>query len=385
MSKYRQYKSVIVRKLISPSIRFEITQMLAWIREQLNRACLWRWEIARLPQQDNSPYDIQYVGRKAHRELARIILGIENCIDTTQASTNVSSRKVFVTEMPIPGALCVPQYLRAIVPLGKTIEEIMSGYDSELRRSIRKHRPLYHMQQALGDAEIDFADHKMLRPYASARHGSSANQIASEIVRRFALEFGRLDFVLFGDEVVACLLGNEHIRRGKRYWLLDRLGYPEKVFSDPKRHSVINSITYNLAIEWAIKNNFDYCDLTLCFARPNDGLLQYKSRRGAVLDRIGLQGYGYFHIRLPREGAAQFLWDTPLFAVERNKLTLHLGLPVGQSDDEFVSRYRKMGFSGLSKIYLHCARPAGEQLLAAVCNLYKHQNPPPTVESITST
>jgi hypothetical protein len=240
------------------------------------------------------------------------------------------------------------------------------------------------MQQALSDAEIEHANREMLRPYAIARHGSAATLKLTDEVRRCALEFGRLDLVLSGDEVVACLLGNEHFRKGKRYWLVDRYGYPEAVFSDPKRLRETNSVNNHIALEWAINNGYDFYDIGLCFGRPDDGLIQWKRRRGAMLDRTGLKGYGHFYVRLPKEGAAQFLWNTPLFAVERQNLTLHLGLPDGTSDDEFVSRYRQMGFGGLSKIYLHSARSPDEHLLTALRSFYKHQNPPPVVETIIS-
>ncbi len=71
--------------------------------------------------------------------------------------------------MPTSGALSVPHYLSAVVPLGRPLEDITARYDSELRRSIRKNRPLYHMRQALSDEEIAMADRDLLRPYASAR------------------------------------------------------------------------------------------------------------------------------------------------------------------------------------------------------------------------
>jgi hypothetical protein len=225
----------------------------------------------------------------------------------------------------------------------------------------------------------------MLQPYATARHGSSANQMPSEMVRRFALEFGRLDLVLLDDKVVACLLAMESIRAGKRYWLLDRFGYTEAVFSDPKRLRETNSMNTQLALEWAIENGFDYYDIGLCFARPDDGLLRWKRRRGAVPETIGLRGYGYFHIRLPKVGVAQFLWDAPLFAVERRKLTLHLGLPDGPNDEEVANRYREMGFRGLFKVYLHCAKPPGDHLLEKLHSIYAHQKSPPEVTVISST
>src|SRR5512137_2377058 len=105
MSTFRKYKSVIVRKLLSPSMRFEISQTLAWIREQFDHARLWRWEITRLPQQSERPYHFLYVGRKKHRELAGIILGLENGIQTNHVNANQPSRRVLVSEMPVPGAL----------------------------------------------------------------------------------------------------------------------------------------------------------------------------------------------------------------------------------------------------------------------------------------
>lgn len=182
----KKYAAIIYRKLLSPSMRFELRESVAWLQERHDRACLWRWEIARLPQLNNSPYSILYVCRKVHREVAKILLGGKGVIDTDQTGTNLSSRTVFVSEMPVPGALRVPQYLRAIVSLGRPVEEIMAGYDGELRRSLRKHRARYRMQQALGDAEIDHAVREMIQPYARAGLGSSANKRAPEIVRRFA-------------------------------------------------------------------------------------------------------------------------------------------------------------------------------------------------------
>jgi hypothetical protein len=376
----RKYAAAIYRKFLSPSMRFELRENAAWLGEKLDLARIWRWDIVRLPGRFDYRYDILYLGRKAHLKLAKILLGLEDETEKKEANQDVPRRKILVSEIPIPGALSVPQYVRAIVPLGRPIEEIMTEYDSELRRSLRKHRSSYRMQQAMSDIEIEHADREMLQPYATARHGSSANQMPSEMVRRFALEFGRLDLVFLGDQVVACLLAMESIRAGKRYWLLDRFGYTEEVFSDPKRLRETNSMNTHLALEWAIQNGFDYYDIGLCFARPDDGLLKWKRRRGAVPETIGLRGYGHFHIRLPKTGAAQFLWDSPLFAIERHKLTLHLGLPDGPNDDEVSKRYREMGFGGLFKVYLHCARPPGETLLKTLRGYYAHQKSPPIVE-----
>ena len=100
-------------------------------------------------------------------------------------------------------------------------------------------------------------------------------------------------------------------------------------------------INFFFALDWALKHDFDYYDMGSCLARPKDGSLQWKKRWGGLFDTVC--NHSYLYVRLPKVGAAQFLRNSPLFAVERNKLALHLGLPDGPSDEEFSIRYRRNG------------------------------------------
>jgi hypothetical protein len=370
-------------KLVPPSLRYRLRNKYTWLKELSRLVRLWNWEITRLSYRSDCSYGIVYVGQKKKRHWVRDILRADG--DYNQSTVSTFRQQVFVSELPIPGALRVPCFLSTVVPLGRPIEEIMAGYDSELRRTLRKHRPLYRLQQALADAEIERADREMLRPFARARHGVNAEQFPLDSVRRLAKTLGRLDLVLLGDDVVACHLGKEIIHDKKRYWSTLRFGYPEAVFSDPKRLREINSVNTHLALEWAINNGFDYYDIGYSTAHPDNGLLQWKRRRGGALNAvIGTEYSGYLYIRPPRAGTAKFFWDAPLFAIGRNKLMLHLGLPVGPNDDEVLKRYREMGFGGLFKVYLHCARPPGELLLNKLRSIYSHQKTPPFVEVISS-
>lgn len=379
----KEYIAKLVRKLISPSMRFELRKAVAWLRDILGRACFWRWEIVRFRLREDSLHDILYVGRKTQREFVKVLLGAKSQAVDSQLKLDTSDRTVWVSEMPTVGALYVPQYLSAVVPLSKSIDEITARYNAELRRNLRKNRLRYRMKQALNDDEIESADREMLRPYAKARHGTAASQIEAHEVQRVAKVAGRLDLVLLEDEIVACHLGCVVTRAGKRYWSTVRFGYPDAVFSDTKKLREVNSITTFMALEWAIENGFDYYDIGTCLARPDDGLLEWKRRRGGDVDTLG--NYGYLFVRLPKVGAAQFLWETPLFAVEGKQLTLHLGLPDGPSDEEVANRYREMGFGGLFKIYLHCSRTPGETLLGTLRSRYAHLKSPPVLESIVST
>jgi len=288
-----------------------------------------------------------------------------------------------VSEMWIPGALHIPWMLSSIVPLGRMIEDITAEYHSQLRRDLHKNRSRYCLQQVTDEREIELADRDMLRPYAKARHGTAAAQIAPHEVRRMAQQYGRLDLLLLEGQVVGCQLGCAFTRSGKRYWSTNRCGYPETVFSDHKQLRDYNSMNIYLAMEWAIDNGFDYYDIGPSLGRPGDGLLEWKRRRGGVLDTMG--NSGYFHVRLPRVGAAQFLWDAPLFAVENRKLTLHLGIPSGKSDTEIAHRYREMGFGGLNKLYLHCAKMPDDHLLETLRGYYAGQRLPPGMELVIGT
>ncbi|POA33864.1 MULTISPECIES: hypothetical protein [unclassified Pseudomonas] len=379
----KAYLAVQIRKLISPSIRFELRKTTAWLRDILGRACFWRWEIVRFKLRKDSPYDILYVGRRAQREMAKVLMGVESPVADSKSESDKSNRTVLVSEIPTLGALYVPHFLSAIVPLGRSIDDITAGYDSKLRRNIRKNQSRYRMKQALTDEEIERADREMLQPYAIARHGTAASQIAPHEVLRIAKTFGRLDLILLEDEIVACQLACVITRAGKRYWSMIRAGYPEAVFSDAKRLNEVNSITTFMELEWAINNGFDYYDIGTCLARPDDGLLEWKRRRGGDIDTLG--NHAYMFVRLPKVGAAQLLWHTPLFAVEGKKLTLHLGLPDGQNDEEVVTRYINMGFGGLYKIYLYCTKSPSELLLDRLRSRYAHLKSPPIVERVLST
>jgi hypothetical protein len=379
----KEYVATLIHKLISPSMRFEIRKVVAWLQGISGRACFWRWEFVRFKLQKDSLYDILYIGRKTQREFVQVLLGAKPQEVEDQADSSQSSRTVLVSEMPIPGALSVPEYLSAVVPLGRSVDEITARYNTELRRNLRKNRLRYRMKQAVNDGEIESADREMLQPYARARHGAAASQIESHEVQRVAKNAGRLDLVLLEDQVVACHLGCVITRAGKRYWSTIRFGYPDTVFSDTKKLREINSITTFMALEWAIENGFDYYDIGTCLARPDDGLLEWKRRRGGDVDTLG--NHGYLFVRLPKVGAAQFLWETPLFAVEGKKLNLHLGLPDGSSDDEVANRYREMGFGGLFKIYLHCTQQPGDELLDVLRSRYAHLKSPPILECVVST
>jgi hypothetical protein len=384
-----------IQQLLSPSTRFALKKARTAWRLQVARARLWDWEIVNLAAKSGAPYQVFYAGTKQNRARVSPLLGLDRESGAEGAAPEApalpviealpaafSPNTVLVSEAPLPGALRMPWGIHTIVPLGRTVDEILATYDGELRRRLRKQRGEYRFRQVVDDAEIAEVSRTMLEPYAAARHGSATQQLDREVVRKMAQGSGegRLDLVLKGEEAVGCHLGYGLTWNGKRYWITLRFGYPEAVFSEQKRLRDINSINTFLALEWALGNGFDFYDIGAAIARPDDGLLQWKRRRGGAPDL--LHNDGFFFVRLPRAGAAQFLWDAPLFAAGEGKLTLRLGLPLGPTDDEAIKRYREMGYGGITRIYLYCARPPGDRLLESLRGLYGQSGAPP-IEAIT--
>ncbi len=380
----KKYFKTLIKKTLSPSVRFEIRSTKDWLKERLDLAAFWRWNLTILHPKDGSPFRIRYFGRKKNVNLAEVLLGIDRESGAPQAARKETERKVLVSEIPIPGAIRVPKYLRAIVPLDRKVDEIVNDFESELRRRLKKHRPYFHMRQVTEDHEIEFADQQLLRPFAENRHGDHVNHMDSNTVKSFAKDFGRLDFVYEEGVLVACILGVEYSVKGKRYWMVDRFGYTAEVFSDPKRFGYANAVNNQLAMEWAIVNNFDFYDMTLVFACPFDGLLEWKKRRGSIFRMTALKGFSHFYIKVANADAANFFWESPLFAVEHGGVVLHLGLPSGRNEEEFLSHYSKMTFRELNKVYLHCVTTPAETLLVGLSKFYRHDQSPPKIEIVLS-
>jgi hypothetical protein len=364
-----------VKNCISPSLRFEIRQKKGQLKYLLPRLYFWKWQHFSFQLSETNPLDIHYKGRPENKAVLMALLGAS----AMTAKEGVPVRdKVYVTEHYMRDAIRIPFALITIVKLGRSIEDIVASYSKSLRRSINSDRPNYRYQAIDNIEKVDAIETSMLKPYATARHDIGAAQLQAGTVRKFSQpEHGRLDVLFQGDEEVGCHLGNPYARKGKRYWHVNRLGYPQTVFSDYKRWGEVNSMNLHLALEAAIANGYDYCDYGVSLAKPGHGLIEWKRRRRGFLATH--DNFKYFYMKLPKIGGAQFLWETPVFGVEGDKPTLHLGIPEGKTDEEMLARYHEMGYAGLYKVYLDCVKPPSAQFIEAIRALYTDQETQPIV------
>jgi hypothetical protein len=368
-----------IRDLLPPRLTFPVMAAVRRSRVWAGRALLWRWRLVRLAPREGSRFDVLFLGRREEAWRAWINLGLPGDVAPGPARPALRApRTVLVSEAPLPGSLGIPWELHMVVPLGRTLDEIAATYDGELRRRLRKQQSRFRFRRVTEPAEVARINQEMLAPYAVSRHGASAYVMSDDDVLRMARRTGRLDLLLEGEAEVACHLGYEILRAGKRYWVTYLFGYPVGVFSDPRRLRDVNSANTWSALAWSLENGYDFYDMGACHARPDDGLLQWKRRRGGEPDL--LRNEGFFHFRLPREDRALFLWESPLFAVEDGGLVLHLGVPAGPSDDEVVARWRELAFGGLAAVRLHWARPEGGSLLDRLREPFARQARPPPVE-----
>jgi hypothetical protein len=365
----------LFQRCISPSLRFEIRQKKCQLKHFVASLCFWKWQRFSFQLSETSPITIHYKGRPENKPVLLDLLGISSA---NASQNSASNNQVTVTEYPVRDAIRVPFCLVTIVKLGRPIEDIVASYTKSLRRSINAERPHYRYHAITDIAKIDAIERDMLKPYASARHDIGAAHLEPGLVQKFAQKaHGRLDLLLNRDEEVGCHLGNPYTRKGKRYWHVNRLGYPSSVFLDYKRWGEVNSINLHLALETAIENGYDYCDYGMSLARPGHGLIEWKRRRRGFLATH--DNFNYFYLKLPKIGAAQFLWESPVFGVESGKPTLHLGIPEDKSDEELLERYREMGYAGLYKVYLDCVKPPSTQFIEFIRALHVDQDSQPIV------
>jgi hypothetical protein len=242
-------------------------------------------------------------------------------------------------------------------------------------------KPKFLLSRVTEVEEILRLDQEMLRPVASARHGNRSYYLPIADVMDMALESGQFHLLLHEGEEVGCNIGREYVRNQVRCWESVRAGYPQFIFTDNRRYGEINMMETFLGLEWALENGFEYYDLGISLAQPENGVIQYKRRPGGELDTTG--NYNYFYLRPPKSEVAKFYWETPLFAIEGKSIVLHLGLPEGISDLELTNRYKQMGFRGLAKIYLHSDSQYSGERVAVVRNIYNRQKIPPVVEYVS--
>lgn len=343
-------------------MRADARQLAHEMQEHSGLVRLWRWEVARLSRPD-APYDVLYVGPEEQRAQAAAVFAADR-VELVKVEALTAPNVVLVSHLPMPGALSVPAHVRMVVPLDRPLDDILARYHEALRRQLQKKRARFGFKQVIELSELERVHQQMLQPYAKARHGSGVVDIDAETVRRIARGSGRLDLLLEDGREVGCHLGYPRERGGFAHWISLRYGYPKEIFEDSKRFSDLNSMNNFVSLEWAKASGFHAHDLGACVGRPEDGLVQWKRRRGGQPDaswsRVRLK------VRLPRAVRAELLWDHPLFGVEGDRLSLSLGLPSGRSDGEATARYRELRFDGLASVALHAARAPGEGLLEAL-------------------
>lgn len=373
-------KNKIKSKIVSviwPSLKKELRENKERLSVFLKSLCFWKHEIFVFSVGETNPAKIRFRGRLESVPALKALLGIRNSNVDAKVRRSNDLDEIFVYELPVPGALCVPQCLSTMVKLDKPIEDILADYSRSLRRSITKQAPKFRYEVVTEDAEIEGINKTMLMPYAEARHDLGAYHLDVSDIKSLAQgNFGRLDVLFEGEEQVGCHLGNAYTRRGESYWHVNRFGYTENVFSDNRCLNEVNSINLHLALVSAIGNGFDYCDYGMSLATPGRGPIEWKRRRKGFLAReVGL----CYYLKPPKTGAAEFFWGSPLFALESGEITLHIGLPANKTVEEVAERYIELGYGGLSKVYLHCLISPTEEVVQLIHGLYAKQQSQPKV------
>lgn len=355
------------------SIRFILKEKKHRLKEMLRLAYVWRWQLSRLPNSQSGDVAFYYLGRKSQRAGAINFLGL----DELNQSTARIKKKALVSELPIPGAICLPLYLSTVISLkNRTIEDILMGFEKRKRRLINSQGANFKLEKVTTIEDVIRLNQEMLIPYANARYGRGAYNFPLPQLMQMTFKTGQFNLLLHNkNQEVGCIIGYFSERNNSRYWQSDRMGFPEFIFSDMQLYRETNVMITYLQIEWAIAHGAEYYDMGANCAYTETGVVHHKRTFGGQLSTMG--SYNYLYFKLPPACAARFYWGRPLFALEGKAIVLHLGLLDGINDSELLDRYKEMNFGGLAKVYLHYETECPESAIAVIRGIFSHQKSPP--------
>ena len=365
-----------VRAMLPPAVDQAAANAWHGARDFADRARLWRW--VRMARRGPAG-GVAFAGRGGAWETVRDVLRLEEGQDLPFSEAVHDPACAFACDAPLPGALHVPGGVRLLLRLTPG-EDPLKLCSASTRGHLHKLMKLpWRWRRVTGRAEIARLQDEMLAPFALARHGERAYVVPLAEVERIARK-GRLDELLLGDEPVGAHLGAPKLRDGERHFVSVRVGYPKRIFEDRKALGDANAANWLFASRAALEEGCAVHDMGLSPGTPDDGLLQFKRQRGGALDPEG--SISTFWLRLPRAGASTLLWRSPVFALERGGLALHLGVPADLPDEELVQRFHTIGFTGLRAVRLHVARELDTGVVQAISAQFRKQEQPPAVEVI---
>lgn len=355
------------RRLVPVGVRCGARRLRARLRARAALTRLWHWELVSLTGAPR-PYRVVYLGLDEQRSSTSALLNLDRA-EAQTVPPKLTPRTALVSAAPIPKALRVPLQVHMVVPLDGPLEKVAERFDTQLRKRLKSQRPRYTSVRVTNPSEVDLLTDTMLRPYARDRHGADAQPLPRGLVRKLALKAGRLELLCRDGAPVGCRVGYPHtMNDGTTAWVLWRLGYSREVFEDNKQLGDINAMNVYVDMERVIADGYDHYDMGSCIASPDNGLLQWKRRRGGTPSAY--HSDEWVSVMLPRQGAAQLLWDAPLLAAEDGHLALWLGLPAGRSDEELLDRCKGYRFDGLVRVHVCSEREVSARLREGLARLY---------------
>lgn len=360
--------------ILRRSFNYRLKESKNHIKALVRLACFWQYRLNIFNHNKITDAKFYYFGRKSQRDTPISMLGL----DSSRVISKNNKQYAFISEIPIPGSVCIPHSLSSIIPLkDRSLGEVLLGFEKRKRRLINNSISGFLLTQVTDINEVTRLNQEMLKPYASARYGEAVYQLPLQQVMEMALKTGQLHLLLEDGKEVGCLIGFESISNNKRYWHSYRGGFPDFIFNDSHNYREKNVIITYLQVEWALKNGYDYYDMGHNSADTERGVVHFKRTFGAELSVRG--NHNYIFLRLPKAIAAKFYWEKPVFAVEGKSIVLHLGSPDKISADELANRYKLLNYNGLSKIYLHCDSVPSSKHTEAIVNIYSYQKSPPVI------
>ena len=172
------------------SIKFTLKEKKRRLKEILHIACVWRWQLSRLPSRQSADIVFYYLGRKSEREVPISYLGLN---EQNKPTASIKAKAV-VSEFPMPGAICLPFCLSTVILLkNRTPEEVLMGFEKRKRRLINSQTSQFKLEKITTAEDVVRLNEAMLMPYANAKFGLGAYNFPEQKLLEMTFKTGQFN------------------------------------------------------------------------------------------------------------------------------------------------------------------------------------------------
>jgi hypothetical protein len=177
---------MIFSNLFPHSLKYEMRRDIHYLIEFLSRFSIWNWQIKEISIESDSYNSFTYVGRRKKKSMAMLLMGVTHNTKKIDKNKSHLKKRLVVSEVPLPVAICVPNFLSTILPIDRPLDQLLENIGNDKLKFYRKYRDNCSVRKVIDDEELDRLNQTMLRPFSTFRYGEWALHYELSKIKKIA-------------------------------------------------------------------------------------------------------------------------------------------------------------------------------------------------------